>query len=317
MATTSGLNTLEFRSQLTNELDKALVQKSVTSAFLDNGFASKFVGTKTVLIPDISFVGLGEYDRAEGFPEGGITVDHKPYTLEQERGRRFYFDREDYDEVGIAGLSGQVMGEFVRTKVAPEVDAYCLSKLATLASKNDPVTGDEANGSYAILSDAIKKAQDAAGYDEELIALCDSEFYANLMKTPELTRSINIDNFKKGEISTKIRKLDECWLMPVPASRMQTAFTFLDGVKGTDGAEGGFEPRRADAEKGIEAAKSVGCIVLPKKVAKLVKKLEKIRVFNPDTVQQKDAWQFDYRIYYDMFVKNSELGTIFAYIREA
>lgn len=310
MSTQSGLNTLEFRSELTNELDKALVQKSVTSAFLDNGFASKFVGAKTVLIPDISFVGLGEYDRAEGFPEGGITVDHKPYTLEQERGRRFYFDREDYDEVGIAGLSGQVMGEFVRTKVAPEVDAYCLSKLATLASKNAAVTGDEANGSYAILSDAIKKAQDAAGYDEELIALCDSEFYANLMKTPELTRSINIDSFKKGEISTKIRKLDECWLMPVPASRMKTAFEFYSGIKGDEKeAAGGFVP--------AEAAKSVGCIVLPKKVAKLVKKLEKIRVFNPDTVQQKDAWQFDYRIYYDMFVKNSELGTIFAYIREA
>ena len=308
MATTSGLNTLEFRSQLTNELDKALVQKSVTSAFLDNSFASKFVGTKTVFIPDISFMGLGEYDRAEGFPEGGITVDHKPYELQQERGRRFYFDREDYDEVGIAGLSGQIMGEFVRTKVAPEVDAYCLSKLAKIANNNNQtVTGTEANGAYAILSDAIKKAQDAAGYDEELVALCDSDFYANLMKTPELTRHINIDEFKKGEISTKIRKLDECWLMPVPASRMKTAFTFLDGVKDTDGAAGGFVA--------TEGAKSVGCIVLPKKVAKLVKKLEKIRVFNPDTVQQKDAWQFDYRIYYDMFVKNSEVDTIFAYIR--
>lgn len=308
MPTTSGLNTLEFRSELTNELDKALVQKSVTSAFLDNGFASKFVGTKTVLIPDISFVGLGEYDRAEGFPEGGITVDHKPYTLEQERGRRFYFDREDYDEVGIAGLSGQVMGEFVRTKVAPEVDAYCLSKLATIAQNaGHTVTGTEATGAYAILSKAIQSAQDAAGYDEELIALCDSEFYANLMKTPELTRSINIDDFKKGEINTKIRKLDECWLMPVPANRMKTAFTFLDGVKDTDGAAGGFVAG--------EGAKGVGCIVLPKKVAKLVKKLEKIRVFNPDDVQKKDAWQFDYRIYYDMFVKNSEIGTIYAYIR--
>lgn len=303
MATTSGLNTLKFRSELTNELDKALVQKSVTTAFLDNGFASKFVGTKTVLIPDVSFVGLGDYDRADGFPEGGITVDHKTYELEKERARRFYFDREDMDETGIAGLSGQIMGEFVRTKVAPEVDAYCLSKLASIAkTNNNTVTGTMSTGAYGILSDAIKGAQDVAGYDEELIAICNSDFYAALMKTPELTRSINIDDFKKGEVSTKVRKLDECWIMPASNSRMKTAFTFFSGA----GATGGFEE--------AEGAQDVGCIVLPKKVAKLVKKLEKIRVFNPDDVQKKDAWQFDYRIYYDMLVKNSEIGTIFAYV---
>lgn len=37
-----------------------------------------------------------------------------------------------------AGLAGQVMGEFIRTRVAPEMDAYILSKLAKLASDQDP-----------------------------------------------------------------------------------------------------------------------------------------------------------------------------------
>lgn len=303
--TTSGLNSLKFREELSNELDKALVQKSVVTGFLDNGFASKFVGTKTVLLPDVSFVGLGDYDRAEGFPEGGITVDHKPYTLTQERARRFYFDREDMDEVGIAGLSGQIMGEFVRTKVAPEMDAYCLSKLAGIATKNNQViAGAMENGCVKILSDAIKQVQNAVGFDEELVAYCDSDFYGALMSTTELTRRLDIGDFKKGEISTKVRKLDECWINPVPMSRMKTEYTFNDGI--TDGQkDGGFVPKGA--------AKSIGCIVLPKKIAKLVKKLEKIRIFSPEQCQKKDAWQFDYRLYYDMLVKNSELGTIFTY----
>ncbi len=303
--TTSGLNSLKFREELSNELDKALVQKSVVTGFLDNGFASKFVGTKTVLLPDVSFVGLGDYDRAEGFPEGGITVDHKPYTLTQERARRFYFDREDMDEVGIAGLSGQIMGEFVRTKVAPEMDAYCLSKLAGIATKNNQViAGAMENGCVKILSDAIKQVQNAVGFDEELVAYCDSDFYGALMSTTELTRRLDIGDFKKGEISTKVRKLDECWINPVPMSRMKTEYTFNDGI--TDGQkDGGFVP--------TGAAKSIGCIVLPKKIAKLVKKLEKIRIFSPEQCQKKDAWQFDYRLYYDMLVKNSELGTIFTY----
>ena len=39
----------------------------------------------------------------------------------------------DNDETGIAGLAGQVLGEFVRTRVVPEVDAYNLSKLGQFA----------------------------------------------------------------------------------------------------------------------------------------------------------------------------------------
>ena len=300
------LNTLQFREELSNELDKALVQKAVTTGFLDNSFAAKFVGTKTVILPEVSFVGLGDYDRAEGFPEGGISVEHRPYELTQERARRFYFDREDLDEVGIAGLSGQIMSEFVRTEVSPEMDAYCLSKLASIAKDAEQtVTGNMENGCVKILSEAIRKAQNVAGFDEELIALCNSDFYGALMSTTELTRRLDIGDFKKGEISTKVKKLDECSIIPVPTSRMKTEFIFNDGV--TEGqTNGGFT---ATAE-----AKNIGCIVLPKKVARLVKKLEKIRIFTPDQCQKKDAWQFDYRLYYDLLVKHSELGTIFTYV---
>lgn len=304
---TSGLNSLQFRETLTNELDKALVQKSVTASFLDNSFGSKFVGTKTILILDTDFVGLGDYDRAEGFPEGGITVEQKPYTLTQERARRFYVDRMDMDEIGIAGLSGQIMGEFVRTKVTPEVDAYNLSKLAGIASAANQVVGTGvalANKSVSLLSEAIQKVQNEVGFDEELVAICNTDFYGDLMSTSELTRRLDISDFKKGEISTKVRKLDECWIMPAPKGRMMTSYDFLNGL-GKE-ADGGFKP--------ASDAKNIGFIVLPKRVAKFVKKLEKIRTFAPDTVQKKDAWQFDYRLYYDMLVKASETGTIFAYI---
>ena len=304
---TSGLNSLQFRETLTNELDKALVQKSVTASFLDNSFGSKFVGTKTILIPDIDFVGLGDYDRAEGFPEGGITVEQKPYTLTQERARRVYVDRMDMDEIGIAGLSGKIMGEFVRTKVTPEVDAYNLSKLAGIASAANQVVGTGvalANKSVSLLSEAIQKVQNEVGFDEELVAICNTDFYGDLMSTSELTRRLDISDFKKGEISTKVRKLDECWIMPAPKGRMMTSYDFLNGLG--EEADGGFKP--------ASGAKNIGFIVLPKRVAKFVKKLEKIRTFAPDTVQKKDAWQFDYRLYYDMLVKSSETGTIFVYI---
>lgn len=134
--TDSTINSLEFQSKLTGELDKALVQEAQTSFFADNNLRSKFVGARTVLIPDVDMQGLGNYDRDDGFVTGALTVSSESYTMAMDRGRSFQLDREDNDETGIANLAGQVLGEFVRTKVVPEMDAYVLSKLATLATTN-------------------------------------------------------------------------------------------------------------------------------------------------------------------------------------
>ncbi len=103
------------------------MQKSVTGFMADNVFRSKFVGAKTVLIPTLEMSGLGDYDRDKGFATGALTLTHDSYTLTQDRARTFHLDSEDEDETGIANLAGQVMGEFVRTQVVPEMDAYILS----------------------------------------------------------------------------------------------------------------------------------------------------------------------------------------------
>ena len=66
--------------------------------------------------------------------------------------------------------------------------------------------------------------------------------------------------------------------------------------------------------KPTDDAKDIGMLILPKTAASLVKKSEKIRVFEPDTNQGADAYKFDYRVYYDTFVKKSNLGFIAAAI---
>ncbi|MFQ8954188.1 MAG: hypothetical protein ACLR56_14990 [Oscillospiraceae bacterium] len=38
--------------------------------FADNALAAKFVGAKTVIIPDVDFQGLADYDRDTGFTKG-------------------------------------------------------------------------------------------------------------------------------------------------------------------------------------------------------------------------------------------------------
>ena len=127
------LNSLEYAQKFASELDKVVVQKSATGFFADNVLKAQFVGAKTVLIPSIDFVGLGDYDRDNGFPQGKITISNDPYTLAKDRGRELQLDRMDMDETGVAGLAGQTLKEYVRTQVVPEMDAYNLSKLAGVA----------------------------------------------------------------------------------------------------------------------------------------------------------------------------------------
>ena len=61
------INTLAFAEKMTEELDRAVVQRSVTGFLADNALRSKFVGAQTVLVPEMEVSGLGKYDRDTGF----------------------------------------------------------------------------------------------------------------------------------------------------------------------------------------------------------------------------------------------------------
>lgn len=306
------INSLELNKKLVPELEKAIVQKATTGFLTDNVLRAKFVGAKTVLIPEAGFSGLGDYDRDSGFIRGSVSVTNTPYVLSQDRARTFSLDREDNDETGVAELAGQVMGEFVRTKVVPEVDAYCLSKLAGHAATKSQTVTVTSGKVYEALMDAVNEVQDAVGFDEELVAFVSAAFWADLMTTTEFSRMLAVSDFKKGELHTEVKSVNGIPLLPVPTSRMKSAYTFYDGIdhsgedSGVDQSDGGFVP--------AAAAKDVGFIVLPKRAASLVKKTEKVRIFEPDVNQDMDAYKFDYRLYYDLFIKNNMSTAIYANI---
>ncbi len=302
------INSIAYNEKLTEELDRALVQRSVTGFLADNTLSAKFVGAKTVLIPDVTMQGLGDYDRESGFVRGAVTVANTPYTLSKDRGRSFQIDAEDADESGVSDLIGKVSGEFLRTCVIPEMDAYVLSKLGGLAAtEQNTVTGDPADSAYSMLMDAIHRVQAAAGYDEELVAFASGDFWEALQMSTEIQRVLTMSDFTRGEITTQVASVNGVPVIPVVNSRMMSAYTFHDGV--SEGAQnGGFSPE--------ENAKHIGLIVMPKRAASLVKKTEKTRIFSPAENQNADAWKMDYRVYYDVFVKDSYKPAIYAYIGE-
>ena len=294
------INTLPEVQKFTGELDKMFVQKAVTGFFADNVLRSKFVGAKTVVIPDLDFYGLVDYDRDNGFSTSQTTIGQTSFTLEKDRGRSLQIDRMDMDETGIANLAGKVLGEFVRTKVVPECDAYVLSKLCGVAISAKNTKNYSAADAYTDLVAGINNVHDKAGFDEELVAFVDNEMWTQLMTSDKVSRLITINDFKQGEINLKVKSLNGVAIIPVSSDRMKTVYKFT---------ENGFALKE-------DEAKDIHALILPKTGAHPVKKTEKMRIFSPEQNLDADAYKFDYRIYYDVFVKKSGLDKIYAIISE-
>ena len=163
-----------FASTITQELDKELISSSAVGFMADENLRAKFVGAKTVKVPNIALQGLGDYDRETGFIKGTISINNQAFTLQQDRARSFMIDREDLDETGIASLAGEVMGEFIRTRVVPETEAYTISKLASLSNEKGNISyynGQNVSEVFETLRDEVVNK---VGFDEELVCFVDS-----------------------------------------------------------------------------------------------------------------------------------------------
>lgn len=301
------INNLEFAEKFTGVLDKALTEKSQVGFMTDNAFRAHFVGAKTVKIPKVNMSALGDYDRDTGFVKGAVSVTNSVYELTQDRGRSFTIDRENMDETGVAELAGSVMTEFVRNKVAPETDAYVLSKLSGIAiNKNQTLSLSDyplATKAFAAFLALEVQIREKVGADEELVCFIPWTQFNTFISSTEISKMIRVEDFKQGDVSLKVRKINNITLIPVSSEKMYTAYEFYDGS--SDGqTEGGF--------KKMSSASLVSMLMLPKSAASLVKKSEKIRTFTPDQNIDMDAYKFDYRLYYDVFVKDSMLETIWA-----
>jgi hypothetical protein len=292
-----------FASTITQELDKELISSSAVGFMADENLRAKFVGAKTVKVPNIALQGLGDYDRETGFIKGTISINNQAFTLQQDRARSFMIDREDLDETGIASLAGEVMGEFIRTRVVPETEAYTISKLASLSNEKGNISYYNGQNVTEVFDTLRDEVVNKVGFDEELVCFVDSYAWKHLRLDDSFARLLNVSYSGEGEVKTEIHQIDNVTIIPMLPSRMKTAYEFYDGE---ENAAGGFAP--------MQNANSVLMLMMPKRAVSLVKKSEKIRVFTPDQNLSADAYKFDYRIYYDVFVKDSFASTIYSVV---
>lgn len=298
------INTLEYAKLFQTQLDLQAVQQATSGWMEANAGDVIYNGGNEIKIPDIVVQGLADYDRDNGFNQGSVTYKYQTHVLTMDRGRTFQLDAMDVDETNFGASAANVMSEFQRMQVIPEIDAYRYSKLAALATdagNSEVYTLDEADVLKKLYSHIYTLADRGIDLMQQVITIS-YPAYQVLINNSQIQKRIDVGSFEQGGINISIRLLDGIPLIPVTSSRMKSAFVFNDGV--TAGQEaGGFTP---DA-----SAVDVHWIVSSRRAPIGISKTDVIRIFDPMTNQKANAWKLDYRKYHDLIVPENKIQEIY------
>ncbi|HEM3170554.1 hypothetical protein [Streptococcus suis] len=299
-------NTLEYSKIFQPVLDKQIVQESTTGWMEVNSKLVQYNGGDEVKLPSIVMDGLADYDRSSGYVDGAVTLKWNTYKLTQDRGRKFQLDAMDVDETNFVVTAGTVMGEFQRTLVVPEIDAYRYSLIASKAitagqTRTAEIT--DTNIFTELLKD-IAKVKEVIGNTSKLKIVMSETMLTNLKLDEKAAKRMStVNTAAAGEVATAITKIDEHEIVPTQQSLLQTAFKFNDG-KTVGQEKGGFV---IDS-----SAKAINWLIIAENAPIAVSKTDVVRVFDPMTNQRANAWDMDYRKYHDIWIPKSKEKSIFA-----
>jgi hypothetical protein len=303
------INTLAYATLFMQELDKQVIAGATSGWMEGNAGLVIYSGGNTVKIPKLTMDGLGNYDRSLGFTQGAATLEYETKTMGQDRGRTFMLDSMDVNETNFVANASNLMGEFQRIQVIPEIDAYRYSTIAALAIAGSKASGGYTPAAATILSKLkadIAAIQDAIGAVPLVITMSIATL-AILEGSTEMVRQLEVGAFS-GTILSEVKKVDECPIMEVPSARLKTAYVFNDG-KTTGQTVGGFVA--------AGTAKTINWIICAQNTPIAISKTDNMRIFDPTTNQAADAWKLDYRKYHDLWILDNKMSTVFVNCKEA
>lgn len=288
-------NSIALAEKFMPILDEIYKRESLTSRHDAKTKPVEFGGVNEVQVFKTSVVGLGTYSRATGYPAGDVTATWETIKLEQERGRAFAIDRMDNEEtLGMA--FGTLAGEFIRTQVVPEVDAYRFAKWAGTVGISTTAAAALANAAATLAAIDVASARldtDEVPQEGRLLYIAQPQ-YRQLIAS--VTRSLE----NQSTYDRRLKQLDEMTIIPVPQARFYTA---IDLNAGALSNVGGYA-------KGA-AATNINFILMHPTAVGQATKLANLKVFAPEENQLTDSWLFQYRLYHDAWVYDNKVAGIY------
>ena len=268
-------NNIALAKVYTNLLDEVYQQSALTAVLeSDATLARQGANANEIVIPKLSMDGLADYNRNSGYVNGDVELTWETAKFNYERGRAFTVDDMDNEETQNIAF-GRLAGEFIRTKVVPELDAF---RFATYAST---VGAGAATGTLASGADVIAALRTAtSAMDEAEVPMEDRHLFI----TPTLLGLVqDMDTTKSREVLSRFASIT-----PVPQTRFYSAIELLDGKTGGE-EKGGFKKADLGVELNFEIIHKPATLQFTKHaVPKIIAPAQ-----NPDA----DAWKYGYRNY--------------------
>ena len=264
-------NNIEVFKAYAPMLDEVYAAACLTAVLDGDPLLARFGNAANELvIPKLSMSGLADYDRVTGYANGDVTLTNETVRCDYDRGRMFQVDTLDDMETAAVAY-GRLSSEFIRTKVAPELDAW---RFATYAGRQ-----------------GIGKATGTLSAGEAVIgALRTAHAEMDDAEVPSEGRVLFITAALKGLVddmdTTSSRAAMELasQIVVVPRSRFYTAITLLND---------GYAKRAASGS--VTAGQDINfMLVHPDAVIQFQKHVSP-KVVTPEQNQDADAWKFGYR----------------------
>ncbi|NLV57944.1 MAG: hypothetical protein GXY67_04175 [Clostridiales bacterium] len=320
-------NTISLFKNYVPILDEVYQQSSRT-AILDGNpdLVQAGANANELIVPMLDMQGLGDYSRSSGYVDGDVTLTHQTIPVDYDRGRMFSVDNMDNAET--AGIAfGRLSGEFIRTRVVPELDAYRLARYAGTDGIGKVAAGATLSTGAEVIA-ALRAGTNAM--DEDEVPMEDRHLFI----TPTLLGLIqDSDSTKSREVLARFASIAQ-----VPQTRFYTAITLKTGASGqTDGGyikwpkhyqqaeattpgalkvvantatpstgeikasavtpvvDPDYTPTADDYVIAVEA-KDINFMIIHKAAVIQFPKHIAPKVITPELNQDADAWKFGYRI---------------------
>ena len=277
-------NTIALRKSYSTLLDEVYKLSSLT-AVLDgpNELVREGANANEILIPKMTMSGLADYNKQTGYVAGDVTLEYETKKCDYDRGRMFTVDA--MDNIESAGIAfGRLSGEFLRTQVVPELDAWRIAKYAGYAKNKVAANIADAKAGIAALRVAKTSIQNAEAKPE----------------TCYLFISMSLKGSIEDLDTTASKKVLEGWaaVIPVPDSR------FYDKVTLTASGAGGFA---------TTGGKALNFLIVDKNAVIQNQKHTVSKIITPEQNQDADAWKFGYRTVGIAEAKDNKKSAIYAH----
>ena len=305
-------NVIEFAALFQKSLDELAVQEDTSGWMEPNQSLIQYTGGADVKIPILEMDGLADYDRNLGYVTGAVNLHYETKTMTQDRGKRFLLDAMDVSESNFLVNAPAVMGQFQREKVIPEIDAYRYSSIAKQAMEAKRAVYGYTPAEATILKklyEDIVDVQCSVGSEVPLVITMSMRVAAILDMNEKLARNMSVTDFRQGDITLKVKSLEgKIPIIRVTPDRLKTKYKFWTG-RGEDKDKFGFEP--------TEDALDVNWIICPRSTPIAVSRTDTMRIFDPQTYQNANAWAMDYRKYHDLWILKNKMPGVIVNIKQA